>query len=414
LDFILIEANLKTLQLLTKSSAKVNRGEKELSENDVLEIPKGLIPGEWIFLFDEKSQRKYVAFVNPNADIFYKIKIIKSVEKNYQTMESEFSFAEKTIENLIHNALALREKYLDYSDGVRLIYGINDSLPGLIVDKYKKYILIQINTAGLDRFRDLIKKTIKEKNQNHEVLFYDNEEYRKAEALPIHERDLLRDDLEVIENGLQYKIPKLAMQKVGYYYDHRENRKKLRSLIERLDIKKDRGLDLFSYVGSWGMHLLSSGTKSVVFVDQGQMQEAVLENLALNNFSGRGEFIRMDVFKYLDLASLENKKYNIIVSDPPAFTKSEKKKLTAIQGYEKLHTKALKILEDEALMVAASCTHYVSYEELDKTMQEAAFKNEQKLQLLDIGGQGFDHPMSGLKDKSCYIKYLVYYVSRGK
>ena len=122
---------------------------------------------------------------------------------------------------------------------MRLIYGINDSLPGLIVDKYKKYILIQINTAGLDRFRDLIKKTIKEKNQNHEVLFYDNEEYRKAEALPIHERDLLRDDLEVIENGLQYKIPKLAMQKVGYYYDHRENRKKLRSLIERLEIKKD-------------------------------------------------------------------------------------------------------------------------------------------------------------------------------
>jgi 23S rRNA (cytosine1962-C5)-methyltransferase len=82
-------------------------------------------------------------------------------------------------------------------------------------------------------------------------------------------------------------------------------------------------------------------------------------------------------------------------------------------GYEKLHTKAMKILNDQGIMVVASCTHYINYEELDKTVQDAAFKNNQKIQLLDLGGQGFDHPMTGLKDKSFYIKYLVYYVSRG-
>ena len=100
-------------------------------------------------------------------------------------------------------------------------------------------------------------------------------------------------------------------------------------------------------------------------------------------------------------------------SEPPAFTKSEKNKVTALQGYEKLHTKALKILNEEGLFVAASCTHYVSYEELDKTVQDAAFKNGQRLRMLDLGAQGFDHPMSGLKDKSFYIKYLAYHVTRG-
>ncbi len=392
---------------------KVIRGERELSEKDIEDLPKGLIPGEWIFLFDASAQQKYIAYVNPRAEIFFKIKLIKSVEKNTATTDSEIVFAENTLASLINQAISAREKYIDYSSGLRLIYGINDSIPGLIVDKYKKYILIQINTAGIDRFRELIRKTIQARNPNHEVLFFDNEEYRKAEVLPSHERESISDYLEISENGLQYKIPRVVMQKVGYYYDHRENRNKLKNLIQRLGIKKEKGLDLFSYVGSWGLHLLSSGVESVVFVDQGQMQEAVMGNIALNDFTGRGEFVRMDVFKYLDLAKTENKKFNIIVSDPPAFTKSEKNKLSALQGYEKLHTKALKILEDEGLMVAASCTHYVSYEELDKTMQEAALKNGQKLQLLDMGGQGFDHPMSGLNDKSFYIKYLVYYISRG-
>jgi 23S rRNA (cytosine1962-C5)-methyltransferase len=181
----------------------------------------------------------------------------------------------------------------------------------------------------------------------------------------------------------------------------------------RLKVKKENGLDLFSYVGSWGLHLLAAGVTFVEFVDQGQMRSAIEDNLELNKFSNRGNFIRSDVFKFLDQALVQNKKYDIIVSDPPAFTKSEKNKMAALQGYEKLHMKAMKLLNNEAVMVVASCTHYVNYEELDKTVQDAAFRNGQSIQLLDLGGQGFDHPMTGLRDKSFYIKYLVYYVNRG-
>jgi 23S rRNA (cytosine1962-C5)-methyltransferase len=392
---------------------KILRGERELSEKDVEEIPKGLIPGEWVCIVDSTAQKKYISYVNPHAEIFYKIKILKASEWTFNSNGDEHKVAEEIIRELLINSIKKRSLFIDYDNGARLVYGTNDSLPGLIVDKYKKYILVQINTAGIDRFRDLIHSLLQKSFEAHQIVFYDNEEYRKAEVLPTFEKVEIDGDLEVVENQLQYKIPKNVLQKIGYYYDHRENRSRLKSLLLRLNIKKNKGLDLFSYVGSWGLHLLSAGVGNVEFVDQGQMQVAIEKNLELNKFAGRGQFVRGDVFKYLDQALVENKKFDVIVSDPPAFTKSEKNKVTALQGYEKLHMKSMKLLNDQGIMVVASCTHYASFEELDKTVQDAAFRNGQKIQLLDLGGQGFDHPMTGLKDKSFYIKYLVYYVSRG-
>jgi 23S rRNA (cytosine1962-C5)-methyltransferase len=392
---------------------KVLRGEVELSANDVEEIPKGMTPGEWFCLNDASAHKRYIAYVNPYTENFYKIKILKIVHPQFNSQADEKQMAEETIVELLEKALGRRNIFSGYEQGARLVYGISDFMPGLIVDKYKRYIFIQINTAGLDRFRDLIHSTLQRKFQDAKVLFFDNEEYRKAEVLPVHEKAELEEDLEVQENGINYIIPKTIMQKIGYYYDHRENRNRLKNLLLRLNVKKEKGLDLFSYVGSWGLHLLSAGVSNVKFVDQGQMQNAVEGNLALNGFIGRGSFIRADVFKFLDAALAEGERFDVIVSDPPAFTKSDKNKINAVLGYEKLHLKAMRLLNEEGIFVAASCTHYVSFEELDKTVQDAALKNGQKLQLLDLGGQGFDHPMSGLKDKSFYIKYLVYHVHRG-
>ncbi len=393
---------------------KVVRGERELSEKDLIEMPKGLRPGEWIIIDDQLSKKNFIAYINPYSESFYKIKIIsEDSEKKYNAKSDEESVALELILFHLKKAFKKREFYTDYASGSRLVYGMNDSLPGIIVDKYEKYIFAQINTAGMDRFRDAIKAEIVKNYPNQKVLFFDNPEYRKAEVLPIHEPEKMEGDLEVLENGIKYKISQQVMQKIGYYYDHRENRSKLADLLTRTSFNKKTGLDLFSYVGSWGLHMLKAGVENVEFVDQGNMEEATNKNLELNHFNGRGKFTRADVFKFLDTTAASGKKYDVIVSDPPAFTKSEKNKVQAIQGYEKLHLKAMKLLSDEAVMVVASCTHHVNYEELDKTVQEAAQKNSQKVHLLDLGVQGFDHPFSGFKDKSFYIKYLVYSVTRG-
>ncbi len=390
------------------------RGERELSEKDFLEIPKGLQPGEWIIIDDQLSKKNFIAYINPYSESFYKIKLIsEDVEKKYNSKSDEKVVALELILSNLLAAFKKRDLFNDYASGSRLVYGMNDSLPGIIVDKYEKYIFAQINTAGMDRFREVIKNEIISRYPEQKVLFFDNPEYRKAEVLPAHEPDKMEGDLEVLENGIKYKISQQVMQKIGYYYDHRENRNKLANLLGRTKFNKKSGLDLFSYVGSWGLHMLKAGVEFVEFVDQGNMEEVTTKNLEINNFNGRGKFTRSDVFKFLDLALASEKKYDVIVSDPPAFTKSEKNKAQAIQGYEKLHLKSMKLLSDNGVMVVASCTHHVNYEELDKTVQDAAFKNSQKVHLLDLGVQGFDHPFSGFNDKSFYIKYLVYSVTRG-
>ena len=405
---------MKSLILENKSSLKVARGDRELSEKDLIELPKGLQPGEWVIIEDQLIKKNYIAYINPYAESFYKIKIIADdLEKKFNSKSDEALVAKEIIVKKLREAFRKRDLFSDYASGARLIYGMNDSLAGIIVDKYQKYIFAQINTAGMDRFRDLIKSEIQLKYPEQKVLFFDNAEYRKAEVLPIHESEKTTDDLEILENGLKYKISQNVVQKIGYYYDHRENRKKLADLLSRTSFSKKTGLDLFSYVGSWGLHMLKAGVEHVEFVDQGNMGEVIETHLGLNGFQGRGYFSRSDVFKFLDNQISAGKRYDVIVSDPPAFTKSEKNKATAIQGYEKLHLKAMKLLNDEAIMVIASCTHYVNYEELDKTVQDAALKNSQKVHLLDLGVQGFDHPFSGFKDKSFYIKYLVYFVTRG-
>ena len=409
-----LEALLKSLILQNKSSQKIIRGERELTEKDLFEMPKGLRPGEWCLLFDQVAKKNYIVYVNPYSESYFKIKILKEdKEKKYNDKSDEETLAKEIIVEHLRAAFRKREFFSDYHSGARLVYGLNDSLPGVIVDKYQKYILAQINTAGMDRFRELIKNEIQVYYPEHRVLFFDNPEYRKAEVLPIHEPEKIAEGLDVLENGIRYKISPSVMQKIGYYYDHRENRNKLLHLLKRTNFAKKTGLDLFSYVGSWGLHMLSAGVQHVDFVDQANMEEMTLNHLEMNSFSGRGKFTRSDVFKFVDVAIAEGKKYDVIVSDPPAFTKSEKNKITALQGYEKLHLKAMKLLSDEGVLVVASCTHYVNYEELDKTVQEAALKNAQKVHLLDLGVQGFDHPFSGFSDKSFYIKYLVYFVSRG-
>jgi 23S rRNA (cytosine1962-C5)-methyltransferase len=404
---------LKTLKLLAKSSQKLLRLEKEISSKDVEEIPKSITPGEWIVIIDEVTRKKYLSYMNPHSESFFNIKILKSYPIEWIPNESEAVIAISVLKEMIEIAIEKRKFFKSYQGGGRLIYGNADSVPGLIVDMYQKYILIQINAAGLDKYRESIREIFVKNFPDKKSILFDNLEYRKFELLPTYETEKVENDLEVVENGLKYLIQKNSIQKIGYYYDHRENRQKLLRKIEEINFKYKRGLDLFSYVGSWGMHLLKAGVEKVDFVDQGDMEKSININLKLNEFENRGTFIRKDVFKFLDEQNNIDEKYGVVVSDPPAFTKSEKNKHSAILGYEKLHQRALKLVEHNGLFVAASCTHYVDIEELDKTVQDAAFKNNLKVQMLDIGIQGHDHPITGFNDKSFYIKYLLYLVQRG-
>jgi 23S rRNA (cytosine1962-C5)-methyltransferase len=387
---------------LSKSGLnKLRSHQKELKISDVEDSLKSFAPGEWCWLVS--GQDHWVAFVNPLIeDKFASIMVLEYVPANQLTSFS----AENLISLKISTAFKKRLNFKGYQKGSRLFYGASDGLPGLIVDKFLNAAVIQINTAGLDRHRDLIKNLF-EYMLNIKCYFLDHAKYREKEGLPVFEVEAL-PNLEIEENEIRYHLRSEVIQKVGFYYDHRENRKLMADLLLRLDTMPSLGLDLFSYAGAWGLNALKAGVREVDFVDQGNFERELQECLALNELSGRGKFFRADVFKFLDEKISQKKAYDLIMSDPPAFAKSSGQKDQALDGYTKLHRKVFKLAAPGAVCVFSSCTHYVGHEEFQKNVLDAANKENKKIQLLSCGMQGWDHPVSSLSERSNYIKSYIY------
>ena len=167
------------------------------------------------------------------------------------------------------------------------------------------------------------------------------------------------------------------------------------------------GVDLFSYVGAWGLNALSEGIQKMTFVDQGDFHDAIIENLKINDLEGRGVFVREDIFQWLKKA---NETFGLVISDPPAFSKNQKNKAKALGGYERLHRGLVNIVKKDSLLAIGSCTHGISLQELDLTVKKAFQSSSFTLTLLDIGIQGNDHPLSHLDEGSSYINFLCYRV----
>lgn len=391
---------MRTIDLTKTGALKARNLPAELRLSDIESSIKGCAPGEWVFFENKKNKQSMMGFVNPMAAASSACAYVLITGKN----ESPWDY----IKTQIKRALDVRISLTDYGKNARMIFGASDGLPGLIVDCFENCALAQINTAGLDFFREQIKAEL-EMLLDRQVHLLDNEEYRKAEGLPRYEENLTLEKLLVREGPLSFELPKDKLQKIGFYYDHRENRKKLSSWLNRASQELDTGLDLFCYAGAWGMTLAKAGVKRVDFVDQADFAQSFKNNLKLNSLEDSHTFHQMDGFEYL---KGKDGAYDIIVSDPPAFAKSPKGARKALEGYQKLHRLCLKALKKRAYFAACSCTRYVDLKEFLGTVEQAAKVQGAKVSLIDIGTQGLDHPCSGLMDKSNYLKYGLFLVEK--
>lgn len=397
---------MRIYKLSSTGAKKILKGDRELYKADFEDSIKSATPGLWCIAQNEKKKFNYQIYINP------------LVENNrpcaYLLEDQRFVKDcpwEEYLKVKIDEAIEKREIF-GYGSNARLIYGENDKLPGLIVDSYTNTVIIQINTAGIDLFREKIKSYFEQKFSDKVIVFLDNPKYRLGEGLPIYDINNIDENfvLKIEENELKYELDFNRAQKIGYYYDHRENRQKARELVLRFyKTRKDLvAADLFCYIGSWGLNLLRSHKISHVdFVDQGNLDKAVNDGLKLNGFEKQGTFKRESVFDFLKMSE---KNYDIICSDPPAFCKSKKEKQRAIDGYLKLHKLCLKKINKGGLFLASSCTHYVNHEEFQKTVIDAAKQTGRNIQLVDVGVQGFDHPIKSINQKSSYLKYYGYIV----
>lgn len=395
----------KSLEIKKTALEKIPGDRGELLKSDIDGQLKALPPGEWVLLRDPHRKRVYLGYANPLVED--KTPAVHVLQRLHTPPRPDE--AEQFIRTRLGRAFARRACFQGYERGERLVFGGADGLPGLQVDTYTNCALIQINTAGMDRWRNLIKELV-EAHAKKEAFFLDNPTQRSREMLPHYRSEKDIPELRIEEDGFQYEIPRKNLQKIGWYYDHRENRSKLEQALKRWRGDLGQAVDLFCYGGAWGLHALRAGFQHVDFVDQAPLDAMVRRHLVLNGMTGKGAFHHKDVFDWLDWAISVEKKFGLVISDPPAFAKSPKDKKAAIDGYRKLHRKCFKVCGPNSLFVAASCTHYASLEEFLDTVTFAARQEERTVRLLDLGIQGWDHPISSLEDRWNYIKYALYAV----
>ncbi len=347
-------------------------------------------------VYERNSNRLIgTGYINPKSVISIRLLSFKD-EKIDETF----------FKNNILKSLKYREEFLKLKDTYRLVFSESDFLPGLIIDRYEKCLVIQILTAGMERFRDSIIKILDDIFKPEMIILKNDTPSRLKEGLPVEKKIIKGEEkslpLLIQEDDAKFMIDPLHGQKTGFFLDQRENRLFLKELIIN-----GFGLDLFSYVGSWSIHLAKKGNKLIGVDNSDKAIEIAMENVRINNVSENCKFIKADVFDFLKWDIKKGRKYDFIIVDPPAFVKSKTEKKDGIQGYLTLNSLVLKLLRKGGILATSSCSQHISQEEFQDIIKEAFMKNRKKGILIYKGTQSKDHPILLHMPETAYLKCFV-------
>ncbi|MBK8182990.1 MAG: class I SAM-dependent rRNA methyltransferase [Candidatus Competibacteraceae bacterium] len=309
---------------------------------------------------------------------------------------------------LVHRlnvALSLRERLYN-RPFYRLVYGEGDGLPGLIVDRYGEWCVAQITTAGMERLKDDIVAALQKVLKPAGIVWRNDSRIRELEGLERYVADAageMPDSVTVEEEGLRFQISPRTGQKTGWFYDQRENRARLDRYVSGR-----RVLDLFSYVGAWGIRAAARGAREVLCVDS---SAAALEQAAVNaTLNGVGEQLRIersDAFEALKKFREAREHFDVVIVDPPAFVKRRKDFKEGALAYRRLNEMAMQVLERDGLLISCSCSQLLSRDILIQTLLQAARHLDRNLVILEQGRQGPDHPVPPAIPETDYLKMIV-------
>jgi len=309
---------------------------------------------------------------------------------------------------LIHRfnvALSLRERLYPSGCCYRLVHGEGDGLPGLIVDRFRDVLVVQLNTAGMDAAKASVLEALDKVFSPRAILLRNDSGARETEGLPQEIEEALGsvpDDVDVEENGTRFLAPLKTGQKTGWYFDHRENRARVQRYARGARI-----LDLFSYIGAWGIQAARVGASQVTLVESsGAAAERGAENAALNGISERTEVVKSDVFTALKDLRAENRRFDIVISDPPAFIKRRRDLKPGLEAYQRLARLAMQVLAKDGLLVSASCSFHLSRDQLRSLLLRSTRHLDRFMQILEQGHQAPDHPVHPAIPETDYIKCL--------
>lgn len=392
------------ITISTEGEKWLDKGQMWMYSNNAESIDETIKNGELVDIMTTTNRYMGTGFISKESHITVRI-----LSKNpNEIIDREF------FKKRIQFAYDFR-KTLEGSNitNCRLIFGEADELPGLTVDRYNDILVSQISSYGLDKNKDmlyeLLLEVLHEDGQDVKGIYERNDiKVREKEGL-IQEKGYWKNaqlptTTVINENGLKLNVDVENGQKTGYFLDQKENRVLLRKMSHDKKV-----LDCFSHTGGFALNAAYGNAKSVVAVDVSQTAlDQGYANAKLNNLQDRMSFIKADVFDYLD--ECEKGQYDIIVLDPPAFTKSRKTINNAYNGYKRINMQAMKLLRDGGYLITCSCSRFMETDNFEKMLREAAHETGVTLKQVSVTQQNHDHPILWTMEETSYLKFYIFQI----
>jgi 23S rRNA (cytosine1962-C5)-methyltransferase len=385
-------AHLPVLRLKRNEDRRLHAGHLWIFSNEVDTQQSPLVKfkaGELVRVLAHNDRAMGLAYVNPQSLICARLL------ETWKIPDAAW------LEERMRAALRLRER-LYPRPYYRLVYGESDGLPGLVVDRYGSACVVQIGTAGMELLKPQIQQALRKVLHCDALLFKNDSAAREMEGLPAYVEAAMGrfDELAaVLEDGLEFQAPLAAGQKTGWFFDQAANRRALPNYVR----KGSRILDVFSYVGAWGVRAAMSGAREVLCVDS---SASALE-IAAANAERNGVQVatrRGDAFDVLQDLVREGARFDVVIIDPPAFAKRKKDLPKALAAYKRLNQLAIQAVADDGILVSCSCSFHVSAEDLQEAIAKAARGADKHLQIIQMGGQAPDHPVHPAIPETRYLK----------
>ena len=376
-------------------------------DNEIASVMGSFADGDFVIVHDFDGYPLGRGFINTRS----KIRIRMMTRNADQEVDREF------LRKRVQEAWEYRKKTVDTSS-CRVIFGEADFLPGIVVDKFSDVLVVESLALGIDRMKEEIIELLKECIEADGIQI--RGVYERSDAKVRLQEGMERvkgflgepfdTKVEIVENGVKYIVDVQDGQKTGFFLDQKYNR----LAIQRL-CKDAKVLDCFTHTGSFALNAGIAGAGSVIGVDASQLAvDQATENARLNGLEDRVKFICRDVFELLPELEKQGEKFDVVILDPPAFTKSRNSIKNAVKGYREINLRAMKLVKDGGFLATCSCSHFMSYELFTQTIGKAARNVHKRLRQVEYRTQAPDHPILWAADESYYLKFYIFQVCEEK
>ena len=390
--------SLPSLRLKANADRRLRAGHLWVYSNeiDVAATPlAGFAPGDQAILEAAGGKPLGVVAMSPNNLICARL----------VSREVKHILDKSLLVHRLNVCLSLRERLFD-KPFYRLVYGDSDLLPGLVVDRFGDHVVVQLASATMEHHKHDVVEALIQVLKPTGILLRNDASSRDAEGLPRYVDTAygqVPDWVALEENGVKFEAPVREGQKTGWFYDHRMNRARLAPYV-----KGKRVLDLFSYIGGWGVQAAAFGASEVMCVDASSFAlDGVERNAALNGVAEKMACVEGDVFEALKELKASEERFDVIITDPPAFIKRKKDLKNGEAAYRRLNEQAMRLLNKDGILVSASCSMHLPEDDLQNILLTSARHLDRNIQLLERGSQGPDHPVHPAIHETRYIKSLT-------